>query len=323
MGTCIPGDPLLQQAHAHCARIIAGKARSFHFATRFLPAERRRDVYALYAFCRTVDDIADLPEQGASVAAIRSQLDDWRRWLRAGAWPDDDPVKYALAHAVRAYNLPLYPLFELLDALYDDVAPRHLPDDAALERYCYGVAGTVGIVMAALLGAREARALGPARDLGMAMQLTNVLRDVGEDLARGRIYLPAAGMACHGYRRGDLERGVVDARFVALMRAYIARARHYYAQGLAGLCYLPRDSRLPISLAAHTYAGILAKIEQAGCDVFARRLSTGRREKLLLAARLGLNHGAAYTFTRDAHDRHVVSFLHCDLPEDARWKRQL
>jgi phytoene synthase len=308
MSNAVADDPVLEQAYTHCARITAGKAHSFYFATRFLPAEKRHDVYALYAFCRTVDDVADLPAQDASLDTIRLQLDDWRRWLQAGAPLHADPVRYALAHAVRAHRLPLSPLLELLDALSDDLEPRHLPDAAALERYCYGVAGTVGIVMAALLGAREARAWQPACDLGIAMQLTNVMRDVGEDLARGRIYLPAADMERCGYGRSDLERGVVDERFAGLLRWYIALARDYYTRGLGGLPLLPRESRFPIALAAHSYAGILTRIEQAGYDVFAQRLRTGRRDKLRLALRLGLYHGTAQAFG-GAGDRHAISFI--------------
>jgi 15-cis-phytoene synthase len=307
-------DPLLERAYAHCARIIAEKARSFYFAARFLPADKRREVYALYAFCRTVDDIADIPEDSASVAAIRLRLDGWRDWLRAGAPSRDDPVRRALAHVVRTHDLPLSPLLELLDGLSDDVGPRHLPDLAALEHFCYSVAGTVGMVMAVLLGARDTRALGPARDLGIAMQLTNVLRDVGEDLSRGRIYLPADAMAHYGYRRSDLERGVIDERFATLLQCYIQKARAYYRKGLAGLPYLPHDSRLPIALAAHSYAGILTRIEGAGFDVFTQRLRTGRRDKLLLAARLGFNHLATRRFAPAARARHALGYIDYDLP---------
>lgn len=279
-------DLRLDRAYAHCARVIAGKARSFSFASRFLPARTRHEVAALYAFCRTVDDIADVPEEGASVEATRAHLDGWRRWLCAGAPAGDDPITYAVAHVVRQYDLPLGPLFDLLDGLDGDLAPRHLPDDTALERYCYCVAGTVGIVMAVLLGTHEPEALRAACDLGIAMQLTNVLRDIREDLARGRIYLPADAMATVGYHRSDLEYGVIDGRFVTLMQQYIERARAYYATGLAGLRFLPRESRFPIALAAASYAAILTKIEDAGFDVFTRRVCTGRGEKLLLAARL-------------------------------------
>jgi phytoene synthase len=120
------------------------------------------------------------------------------------------------------------------------------------------------------------------------MQLTNVLRDVGEDLARGRIYLPAEDMARYGYRRADLEQGIIDERFAALMREYIARARAYYASGLAGVELLPRDSQFAIAIAAHTYAAILAKIERAGFDVLTQRVRTGRRDKLVVATRLCL-----------------------------------
>jgi phytoene synthase len=303
-------DPRLDRAHAYCARIITRKARSFHFAARFLQEDKRRDVYALYAFCRTVDDLVDLPEQGASGDAIQRQLAGWRQWLQAGAPPGADPIRYALAHAVHRYNLPLSPAIELLDGIAADMEPRHLPDVAALERYCYAVAGTVGIMMAALLGARDPRALACARDLGIAMQLTNVLRDVHEDLARGRIYLPAADMARYGYTRHDLERGTVNEPFVALLRAYIALARDYYAAGMAGICLLPRESRLPISLAAHLYAAILTRIEQAEYNVFAQRVRTTRADKLWMAARLSLNHYTSRSGAGEGGARHVVGFLH-------------
>jgi phytoene synthase len=310
-GNVTPSDPALRCAYACAARIINERARSFAFAARFLPPEQRRDVAMLYAFCRTVDDIADLPASDASLHDTSAQLNRWRAWLDAGAPFAADPIQYGLAHVIRAHDLPLTPLRELLDGLRGDLEPRQLPDAAALDRYCYCVAGTVGIVMAALLGAHEPAARDHARDLGIAMQLTNVLRDVGEDLARGRIYLPADEMARRGYRRSDLERGIVDERFVALLQAYIARARRLYRQGLLGLRFLPRTSRLPIAVAAHTYAGILSKIEQAGYDVFTRRVHTGRREKLLLAARLSLYQhvgGAS-----DAHERHPISFIRREI----------
>ncbi len=283
----ILNDPALAYARAYCTEIIKTKAHSFYFASRFLPADKRQDVFALYAFCRTVDDIADLPQQGAAAGTTILQLQRWRAWLVDGATArDDDPVKYALGQVVRDHDLPLQPLLDLVDAVCEDLDPRHLPDFLTLERYCHGVAGTVGIAMAALLGARDPDALIYARDLGIAMQLTNVLRDVGEDLARGRVYLPADEMARFGYQRDDLERGVLDERFIELMRFHVARARHYYSRGSAGLRYLPRDSQFPIAVAARTYAGILTKIERANFDVFTRRARTGRRDKLLLAANL-------------------------------------
>jgi len=296
-----PSDPLHERARAHCTGIIREKAHSFYFASRFLPSDKRQEVFAFYAFCRTVDDIADLPQRGSSTAAIARQLLEWRSWLVDGAPARaDDPVKYALGHVVRHRELPLGPLIELVDCMCEDLEPRHLPDFLALERYCYGVAGTVGIAMAALLGARDPLALAHARDLGIAMQLTNVLRDVGEDLVRGRVYLPADEMTRFGYPRADLQRGLVDERFAELMRFHVARARHYYDRGVAGLRYLPRDSQFPIAVAARTYAGILTKIERADFDVFTRRARTGRRDKLLLAANLYTHRWRGATVQLDA-----------------------
>ncbi len=316
-------ERMLAHADAHCARIIAGKARTFSLASRFLPAERRRDVYALYAFCRTIDDIADVPGDGASFASIRLKLDGWRAWLQTGAPFEDDPVRYALAHVVRRCALPLWPLLELLDGVYDDVEPRHLPDLPSLDHYCYRVAGTVGIAMATLLGAQDAAALGPARDLGMAMQLTNIVRDVGEDLARGRIYVPAEAMARCGYGQADLERGIIDERFVALLEPLVRRARDYYRIGLAGLHYLPRDSRLPIAIAAHAYAGILTKVERAGFDVLTQRVHTGRREKLVIVTRVAMKHLATQGFAHNEDEWHDIGRSPYDRPGEPNWKMSL
>jgi phytoene synthase len=304
-------DPLLESARVYCERLIAGRARSFSFAARFLPHAVRQDVYALYAFCRTVDDLVDLPEKGVAASVIRSRLDTWYAWLRMGAPPDADPVRYALAHAVRRHNMPLHPLIELVNCMRDDIEPRRITNGAELEQYCYGAAGTVGVAMATMLGAGDDRALGPARDLGIAMQLTNILRDVAEDLARGRIYLPTADLAWYGYEQADLERGVIDDRFRGLMRTYIAQARWYYAEGLRGLVYLPRESRFPIALAAHSYAAILTGIERADFDVFSRRIHVTRHERLILAARLGANHARAMLprFSATDREKHVVSYL--------------
>ncbi|HVA91275.1 MAG TPA: phytoene/squalene synthase family protein [Chloroflexota bacterium] len=277
-------------AASYCLDLTRDRAHSFYFATRFLPAPTRRNVVALYAFCRTVDDIADLPPANPDIPPAQT-LDSWRDWLLAGAPGSPDLVRHALARVVARTGLPLQPLIELVESLIEDLGSRHVPDLPALERYAHGVAGTVGSAMAHLLGASGAAAQSHARSLGIAMQMTNVLRDIGEDQARGRIYLPAEEMARVGYSRLDLAHGVVDERFVRLMRVLVAHARSFYADGMAGIAYLPRECRFPIVLAANTYAGILTDIEKAGYNVFHYRAHTRRRDKVWLAARLSFHRG--------------------------------
>ena len=279
-----------QAAEALCRRITQTRAHSFYFASRFLPPEIRRNVIALYAFCRVVDDIADLPPTDPIISPARS-LEDWRAWLLAGAPSDNDLVRHALSRVVASTGLPRWPLIKLVESLIEDLAPRHLPNLAELERYAHGVAGTVGSAMAYLLGALDPEAQIPAQALGLAMQMTNVLRDIGEDQARGRIYLPADHMARAGYSQDDLGREVVDIRFVRLMRPLIGRARELYAEGLAGIPVLPGPCRFPVALAANAYAGILTDIERVGYHVFHYRAHTRRHDKVLLAARLTFNLG--------------------------------
>jgi len=279
-----------QAAEAFCRQITKSRAHSFYFASRFLPPDSRRNVIALYAFCRVVDDIADLPPADPAVSPVQN-LEDWRAWLLAGAPSESDLVRHALACVVAVTALAPQPLIELIESLIEDLTPRHLPNLAALERYAHGVAGTVGSAMASVLGALDPEAQIPARSLGVAMQLTNVLRDIGEDQARGRVYIPADHMARVGYSRIDLARGVVDDRFVQLVRPLIRRARELYAEGLMGIPLLPRPCQFPVALAANAYAGILTDIERVGYNVFHYRAHTRKRDKMLLAARLSFPHG--------------------------------
>ena len=286
-------DAVLARSYAHCREIIRHQAHSFYFASFFLPASKRRDVFALYAFYRTVDDLVDCRPPDRSADAVVAELDGWREWLLRRELRDDDLVRPALAAAIDRHGIPIRYLHELLDGIERDLFPCHLRNFAELERYCYLVAGTVGLVMSYVLGVRDERALANARDLGIAMQLTNVLRDVGEDLTRNMIYLPADELARFGYSPDRLGRRAVDEDFVALMRMQIGRAREYYRVGVAGIPQLHRDSQFPILLAARMYGGILRKIECCGYDVFSRRAHTSLPEKLWIASRsyLGIKLG--------------------------------
>lgn len=279
-------DAALAQSFAHCKEIIRRQAHSFYFASYFLPRHKRRDVFALYAFYRTVDDLVDRRPLGCSPAAIVDELDGWRAWLAdRGDLTTLDPVRMALATVIDRYEIPLRYLYELLDGVQSDLYPCHLQTFEQLERYCYLVAGTVGLVMSYVLGVKDETALVRARDLGIAMQLTNVLRDIGEDLERGVIYLPAEELARFGYSAERLAVRQVDEEFVALMRMQIARARAYYRAGVAGISQLARDSQFPILMASRMYGGILRKIERGGYDVFSQRAHTKLPEKLWIAGR--------------------------------------
>ena len=267
--------------------VLARHARTFHFAARFLPAEKRRPVTVLYALCRTLDDLVDEPGPGWTVEATRAELEQWRRWARAsGAGPAPrEPLGSQAAAVLHAYAIPSAYVLELIDGLSADLDRPTLMTEDDLARYCYQVASTVGLMMAHILGCVTPTTLVAAAELGAAMQRTNVLRDVGADLARGRLYLPADELARHGLTREHLlalrrTGGGSDDRFRTLMRSQIARARQAYARGLEGVWLLPPDCRLPILVAGRLYERILRAIERNDYDVLCRRASTNRVEKL-------------------------------------------
>ncbi len=274
--------------------VTRGHARSFYFASAALAPAKRRAAFALYAFCRRLDDLVDEPD-GADVAAIRARLDGARavvRALAAGvdgaarAVPPWHPTELAaLGDTLARHRIPAEPLLELVRGVEMDLTPRPFATRVELDAYCYRVAGTVGEMMAAVLGARDPVALAPAADLGRAMQLTNILRDVAEDLARGRLYLPLDDLAAAGVGVADLARGRVDGAFRRLMAAEIDRARRLYRRALAGVRHIAdARSRLAVRLMAAIYADILRVIEAQGYDVFARRATVPARRKLALAA---------------------------------------
>jgi 15-cis-phytoene synthase len=276
------------------ARLLADKARSFSYAARFLPSDQREATRVLYAFCRTMDDLVDEPAPGGTPEEIRQRLGDWRAWLSAGAKTSDElpepaPLARGVSSVVAGYELPTRYLIALLDGVESDLGPVQMPDFPALRQYCMLVAGVVGLAMCHLLGVKGRPALSAAANLGIAMQLTNVLRDVGSDLRRDRIYLPADEMARFGYDEQRLralaERGGrADDDFRALMRYQIARASAYYERGLAGVWLLPPDVRAAILSAGRIYRAILGQIEANDYDVPRRRAITSG----LVKAREGL-----------------------------------
>lgn len=251
------------------ARATAEGSRSFYFATRFFPAELARAAHAVYWFCRTTDDLVD---ECDSVERGRRDLAEWTasltRALAAGR--SDHPVLSVFVDTVERYNLPHEYPFELIEGMRMDLDGVQYATFAELRVFCYRVASVVGLMMSHVIGFR-AGALDYAVDLGIAMQLTNILRDVGEDLDRGRIYLPRDEMAGFGYSESDLRGRVRNEAFCALMEFQVERAREYYERSEPGIPLLARDGRFAVKIAADVYRAILGRIERNGYDVFDRR----------------------------------------------------
>lgn len=273
-------------APAHPDRLIATHGRSFHLASRFLPDRERTAVVILYGFFRTLDDLVDEAVNGADPVRCRAELESWRAWLSGSlsAPAPDSTLGIDLATVIRQYEIPRRYFLEMIDGLCSDLDPRDPANFAELRLYCYRVASTVGLAMAHMMGATDRASLMAAADLGLAMQLTNILRDVGEDLAKGRLYLPLDELERFGSSRGHLV-GLLqggagpDERFVKMMRFQITRTRAYYSRGMAGIWLLPADCRLPILVASRLYRQILREIERNAYDTLNRRAVVPRSQK--------------------------------------------
>ena len=271
--------------------LMATHGKTFHFAARFLSPHLRCHVVTLYAFFRTLDDLVDAPPTGRHIDDIREELEHWRLWFtesHAFSAPQE-PLGSRLASVLAEHCIPAPIFLDFLDGMSSDLETQEIRDFQGMYRYCYRVAGTVGLAMTHILGVRSPQALEAAEKLGIGMQLTNILRDVGGDLAAGRIYLPLEDLArfdCSPTHLFQLyrERRGPDERFRALMRYEVARAHRYYVSGMSGIWLLPADCRLPILLAGRLYRRILTEIERKDYDVLRSRVSTSTPEKMREAA---------------------------------------
>ena len=281
-------EPNLDAAYAASKALNARHGKTYYFSTLFFPPAIRRSVHALYGFVRYPDEIVDNPAPGTDPAAL---LSEYRQAtldaMRTGG--SDLPVLHAFADMARRHDLPQdYPL-AFLDAMAMDLTRTRYETFDALKTYTYGSASVVGLMMCHVVGISDPCALAPAHDLGLAMQLTNFWRDIGEDWnTRGRIYLPLEDMERFGYTESMLSQGVVNDQFLDLMRFEIARARDFYAVSDLGIPYITPECQLPVKLARVLYSRILDKIEANNYDVFTRRARTSDLEKAAEFVRLSL-----------------------------------
>ena len=279
-------EPTLEQDYAHCQAVQRAHGVSYYFATRFFPPETRRAVHALYGFVRYPDQWVDCPDTDSSPDAIRAQLDAYERDLIRAVCsePVSLPPLRAFADVVRRYTIPLRHPLEFLDAMRMDLTRTRYATFEELQTYTWGSASVVGVMMCHILGATGQDALRHAATMGLAMQMTNFLRDVGEDWRRGRIYLPQDELQQFGVSEAQIAQGVVDDHWIALMRFQIDRCRALYAEAEQGIPLLPREAQYPVLLGGRLYARILNAIERNGYDVFRQRARTTHAEKLALAA---------------------------------------
>ena len=280
-------DLELDWSYQRAEAVTARWAKSFHFASRFLPAAKKRAIFAIYDYCRHADNLVD--DRGDQpVEAVRAELEQLRalvRRLHAGERPTD--ARWLALHDTLArYPVPLDPLLELIDGVAMDLGPVRIPDLATLHHYCRCVAGGVGLMIGPVLGAASHELDHHGLEVGLAMQLTNVLRDVGEDLDHDRIYLPADELGAWGLSEADLRARRLTPRLRDFLAFQVARARQHFAAADRVMPLFPDDgSRLTVRLLAQTYAGILDEIERMDYDVFRARAYVPLRRKLVILGR--------------------------------------
>jgi len=275
------GGPRLDACYRACRDIVRFHSKTFYLSSLFLEPRKRRAVWAVYAFCRTADDIVD------RVAPARDRLGAIAAWERglldAYGGRATDPIFIAFADAARRFGIPAEPALDLLRGARMDVTVRRYDTYDDLREYCYLVASTVGLLVMPVLGTISPAAARYGVALGRAMQMTNILRDVGEDARMDRIYLPAEDLRRFGCSEASIIDGVVDERFRELMRFEIARVRTMYAEVEPGIALLSPESRYTVRLALSLYRTILERIEANRYDVFARRAHVPLRARLATA----------------------------------------
>jgi phytoene synthase len=283
--TLSPCHPVtLSSSYAWCEKLARRQAGNFYHAFRLLPAAQRRAMCALYAFMRVADDLTDGPE---AIADKRMALADWRQQLdEALVGYYQHPLHPAFHHTIKQYTIPRRYLDDVLDGVGMDLDTDRYETFTDLYRYCYRVASAVGLACIHIWGFRGERAREHAEAAGIALQLTNILRDLGEDAARGRDYLPIEDLARFGYRIEDLQRNRRDEHFRALMEFEVARARHYYEAAEPLVDLLGPAGQAVFLVMLRTYRGLLEAIERRDYDVFSSRVRLSRWRKLWLAAQV-------------------------------------
>jgi phytoene synthase len=267
----------LQLAYDHCFDITKEYSKTFYLSSGLLQLPKREAARALYAFCRVCDNIVDVPSAGVDPM---SRLNTWRdRLLDPHTW-STDPVAMAWGDTRVRYRIPWRYAEQLIDGVAQDLTKTRYQTFDELAEYSYGVASTVGLMAMHIIGFESERAIPFAVKLGVALQITNILRDVAEDWRNGRVYLPAEELESYGLSDADLEAGVVNGRWRAFMRFQINRTRRLYDEALPGVALLDRDGRFAIRAAAELYRGILDDIEAWDYDVFSRRASVSLAGKL-------------------------------------------
>jgi 15-cis-phytoene synthase len=280
-----------EESYNRCRYLTAKYAKTFYLGTLLMSPAKRQAIWAIYAWCRRTDELVDGP---AAAMTTPETLDRWEQQLESlfAGRPGDD-LDVALVDTIERFPIDIEPFRDMIAGQRMDLHRSRYETFDQLYLYCYRVAGTVGLMSTSVMGvdtqpdttpwSRNRQLYVPTEEavaLGIANQLTNILRDVGEDAQRGRIYLPQEDLARFNYTEDDLFKGVIDERWRALMRFQIARAREFYLKAERGISYLSPDARLPVWAATIHYSRILGRIERNNYDVFSKRAYVPQWQKL-------------------------------------------
>lgn len=282
----------IEDSYELCRQITAKYSKTFYLGTLLMPEEKRRAIWAIYVWCRRTDELVDGPRASFTTDETLDQWEEQLESIFAGTPLEDADV--ALVDTLERFPVDIQPFRDMIAGQRMDLYRSRYETFEELNLYCYRVAGTVGLMTTPVMGVDTTARTAPwdlyrnmqhdptqeAIALGVANQLTNILRDVGEDARRGRIYLPLEDLALFNYTEADLFNGVVDERWRSLMQFQIQRARKFYASAEAGISALSSDARFPVWAALMLYRGILDVIERNQYDVFRKRAYVPGPQKL-------------------------------------------
>lgn len=286
-------DEDLMHAYAHCRAITRHHAKTFYMATRFLPNHKQRSIFAIYGLCRYLDDLVDegedlVAQKKISKLEIIEKLDLFKVKLinTYQGIEHKDPILLAFSDTLNRFKISIDLPLLLMEGVKMDLVKSRYENFDELYDYSYKVASVVGLMTCEIFGYKNSVAVDHAVDLGIAMQLTNILRDVGEDLKKNRIYLPQDELDEYGVTEENLLLHKINDNFIELMKFQLKRANGYYKSSDKGISMLSKDSRLPVSLARENYSRILNKIEENNYNVFSQRAYLNSTEKLTIVPKV-------------------------------------
>ncbi len=269
----------LKASYDYCRRLTFEADSNFALGFRFLPKIKRRSIYALYAFNRFADDFVDEVKDASKGKIL---IEEWHARLNAcyaGA-AFDHPILIAFSDTIRRFNIPLKPFESAIEGFKMDLSINRYRTFPELITYCDRVAGTISAMSLAVFGYIDRKAEYHGQQLSTALQLTNIIRDMGKDILKNRIYIPQAELEHFGYSENDLKNNIINDRFLALMRFQIERAKSYFREANALVNYVEPDARFTCLLIGAVYVKILEKIEASGYDIFNNSIALNKREKI-------------------------------------------